>query len=84
MLEAGWKPLCDLVVMIDSLRESRLKRATTRGWTEAEFDQREAAQWPPEKKRLLADVVIPNHGTTEDLRRAVATFWAQYIVPAIH
>ena len=74
LLEAGWGPMCDVVLMIDSPRELRLQRANTRGWTEAEFDRREAAQWPPDEKRRHADVVIPNHGTADDLRHAIARF----------
>ena len=58
LLEAGWKKMCDVVLMIDSPRDLRLSRAKTRGWTEAEFDRREASQWPIDKKRREADVVI--------------------------
>jgi len=84
LLEADWGSLCDIIVMIDSPRELRLKRAATRGWTEAEFDEREAAQWPPDKKRSFADVVIPNHGSADDLRAAIAHFWAKNVAPALH
>jgi dephospho-CoA kinase len=81
LLEAGWGPMCDFVIMIDSPREARLARAATRGWTETEFSQREAAQWPTEKKRSSADAVIQNHGSSAELRAAVADFWAQNIAP---
>jgi dephospho-CoA kinase len=79
LLEAGWGPMCDLVLMIDSPQESRLARALARGWTEAEFDRREAAQWSPEAKRRHAGVVIPNNGTEVELRNAIADFWAREI-----
>jgi dephospho-CoA kinase len=82
LLEAGWGPMCDLVLMIDSPRELRLERAKARGWSEVEFDRREAAQWPPNEKSRLADVVIPNQGTDEELRSAVADFWHREIQPA--
>lgn len=84
LLEAGWGAMCDPVLMIDSPRDLRLSRAKTRGWTEAEFDRREAAQLPVDKKRSLANIVIPNHGSADDLRRMVVDFWAQYIVPDTH
>src|SRR2546430_1610745 len=61
LLEAGWGPMCDLILMIDSPRELRLERATARGWSETEFDRREAAQWPADEKRRHANVVIANH-----------------------
>ncbi len=79
LLEAGWKKMCDLVLLIDSPRDLRLARASTRGWSEAEFDRREAAQWPVEQKRREANVIIPNSGSADDLRRAIDDFWAQYV-----
>jgi dephospho-CoA kinase len=82
LLEADWGPLCDIIVMIDSPRELRLQRAAARSWTEGDFDQREAAQWPPDKKRSFADVVIPNYGSPDDLRTAISRFWAENIAPA--
>jgi dephospho-CoA kinase len=82
LLEADWGSLCDIVLMIDSPRELRLKRASARGWTETDFDDREAAQWPAEEKRRHADIVIPNYGTADELRGAISQFWAQNISPA--
>jgi dephospho-CoA kinase len=79
LLEAGWKPFCDLVVMVDVAREIRLARAAERGWTEADFDAREAAQVSVEEKRRLADFIINNTGTEAELREAVRTFWNENI-----
>jgi dephospho-CoA kinase len=84
LLEADWGSLCDIILMIDSPRELRLERASARGWTAADFDERECAQWPPEEKRRHADVVIPNYGTADELRGAIAQFWTQNIAPADH
>jgi dephospho-CoA kinase len=80
LLEAGWGPMCDVVLMVDAKRETRLTRARNRGWSEAQFDEREAAQWPIVKKRQSADVVINNDGTEDELRRSVRDFWKRYIV----
>lgn len=79
LLEAGWGPMCNVVLMVDSTRETRLTRARARGWTEAEFDKREAAQWPIVKKRGAADFVINNDGSADDLHTAVQAFWDQHI-----
>jgi len=65
--------------MVDASRKTRLARARGRGWTEAQFDQREAAQWPIVKKRDSADVIINNDGTEDDLRKAVRGFWDRYV-----
>jgi dephospho-CoA kinase len=81
LLEADWGSLCDIILMIDSPRELRLLRAMKRGWTEADFDDREAAQWSAEEKRRHADNVIPNESTAEDFRGAISRFWAQNIAP---
>jgi dephospho-CoA kinase len=81
LLEVGWGPLCDVVVMVDVPREIRLERAKTRGWTEAEFARREAAQWPAAKKRQAAGYVLSNAGTEPELRAAVRNFWTQNIAP---
>jgi dephospho-CoA kinase len=79
LLEAGWGPTCDILLMVDVPRELRLKRALQRGWTEAEFDRREAAQWPMDDKRRSAHVIISNAGTEEELRQEVRKFWNAHI-----
>jgi dephospho-CoA kinase len=80
LLEAGWGPMCDVILMVDASREVRLARAQHRGWTEDHFNQREAAQWPVEEKRRSADVVIKNDGTEDELREAVRDFWQRHVV----
>jgi dephospho-CoA kinase len=79
LLEAGWDAICDIVLMVDAARETRLARARNRGWSETQFDEREAAQWPVERKREAADVVVNNDGTEEELSRAVRGFWEQHV-----
>ena len=72
LLEAGWQDLCDIVVFVDSPRSERLRRAADhRGWSEADFDSRERAQWPCEEKRRHADYVIRNDASRDSLRREV-------------
>jgi dephospho-CoA kinase len=82
LLEAGWGPLCDLVVMVDVPRDARLARAMERGWSEAEFTRREAAQWPVDTKSQHADAVLSNAGSIDDLRREVRHLWDAHIAPA--
>ena len=62
LFEAGWNRRCSLVVFVEAPPEVRRNRAAARGWSEEQFLAREAAQWPPERKRALADVVIDNSG----------------------
>jgi dephospho-CoA kinase len=82
LLEAGWGPMCDILLMVDVPREIRLKRALSRGWTEDEFSRREAAQWPIDDKRREAHFMIANDGSEAELRQAVQEFWHAHVVDA--
>jgi dephospho-CoA kinase len=79
LFEAGWQSLCDIVLFVDAPRDVRLQRAKSRGWTDAEFTQREAAQWPVDEKRRAADFVLNNDGSEDDLRQAVQQFWDRHL-----
>ena len=75
MLKSGWDTICDCVLFVDANRENRLERAQARGWSEADFDAREAAQVSLETKRQRADATIHNDGTIEETREQVEQFW---------
>lgn len=75
MLKAGWDRLCSHLVFVDSPRETRLKRALARGWTEADFDGRESAQEPVDVKRKLANSVIDNSGSFEATEAQIEQLW---------
>lgn len=79
LLEANWQPLCDIVVFVDADREIRAARAASRGWSSDDFTRREAAQWPVEKKRAAADVVLANSGDVDSLRQGVGDLWRKYV-----
>jgi dephospho-CoA kinase len=80
LLEAGWGPICDLLIMVDAPRAFRLARAAERGWSEAELARREAAQWPVDDKRREADLVVANDGSEAELRNAVRGVWEHHVV----
>lgn len=80
LLEAGWAPLCDVVLMVDSPRELRRNRARRRGWSDDEFDRREQTQWPVEEKRRAADVIVENAGSENELYKLVGDFWQNYVL----
>ena len=79
LLESHWDAECDLVLFVDAPLEQRYSRAAGRGWTPLQFAQREAAQWPVEKKRQHADWVLPNAGTPEELQKQVQQFWQERV-----
>lgn len=61
LFEAGVDAECDAVIWVEASRETRLERVIrTRGWTEAELDRREKAQWPIERKRAKCRYEISN------------------------
>jgi dephospho-CoA kinase len=75
LVEAGWDAMCDVLVYVDAPREARLSRALGRGWTQTDFDAREAAQETLQAKRELADFKIDNSGDLQQLRSQVERFW---------
>jgi len=75
MFKAGWDKLCDKILFVDSPRELRLARAKSRGWSEAEFDAREAVQESLDAKRSRAEVIIDNSSSPEHTYAQVERFW---------
>jgi dephospho-CoA kinase len=69
--EAGWQNQCDAVAFVDVAPERRWERVQSRGWSEEEWRRREASQWPVERKRGAADVVVDNNGTLEDAAQSL-------------
>jgi dephospho-CoA kinase len=70
--EAGLTGQCDRVIFVETPEETRVSRArAARGWGVTELARREAAQWPLDRKRALADHVICNDGDPASLRAQV-------------
>jgi len=75
MRKAGWDKMCQAVVYVDAPREVRLARAHQRGWADAQFAAREAAQESILAKRQAADYVIDNSGDATQTREQVEHLW---------
>ena len=68
LFEAGLETLCSEVWLVDCEPQQQLNRLQRRnGLSEIEAQARLDAQWPLERKRPLADVVINNRGTVNEL-----------------
>jgi dephospho-CoA kinase len=68
----------DLVIVVDVPAETQLERLTgARGMAEDQARARMAAQATREQRLAVADIVIDNSGTREDLDRRVAEVWAE-------
>jgi dephospho-CoA kinase len=66
----------DLVVIVEAPEEVRLKRLASRGMDEAEARRRMSAQASDAERRAVADVVLDNSGSREELDRQVDALWA--------
>ena len=66
----------DLVVIVEAPEDVRLARLTARGMDEADARRRMAAQASDAERRAIADVVLDNSGSPEDLEHQVDRLWA--------
>jgi len=55
----------DATICVACSEKTQRHRLRARGWTDEQIDQRLAAQWPVEKKMLLADYVVWTEGPLE-------------------
>jgi dephospho-CoA kinase len=67
----------DLVVVIEASLPTRLERLAGRGMAEQDARDRMAAQATDEDRRAIADVVVPNDGSLDDLRAAIDDVWGR-------
>lgn len=75
LLESGWRDAVDIVAFVDVPWAERLRRvALSRDWTEEDLRRREASQWPLDRKRAAADVVIDNSGSVDTAGRQLADY----------
>lgn len=72
LFEAGMEALCREVWLVDLDEARQLERLMARDQLSLpEARQRIQAQWPLERKRGLADVILKNHGDQAKLSRQV-------------
>jgi dephospho-CoA kinase len=79
LFETGWDIWCDQVWFIDTSDETVLASANRRGWTAETLERRKARQLPVDQKRRLSSHIIDNHGTLEQLRSALESWWQETI-----
>lgn len=65
LLEAGWGTECDELLYVDLPRELQICFVKKRGCKKADLEAREKNQFPLEKKRAAATVIVPNPGNEE-------------------
>ncbi|MDT0306683.1 dephospho-CoA kinase [Streptomyces sp. DSM 44917] len=68
----------EAVIVVDAAEETRLERLVRlRGMTEEDARARMAAQAGREERLKIADHVLDNNGTVEDLERQVEELWRE-------
>jgi dephospho-CoA kinase len=78
LFEAGWDVLCDRVVFVDAPEDQRRARlAAQRGWSPEVLEARERAQWPLDRKRRAADLLLRNDSDRDALRPEAQRLWDQ-------
>ncbi|TFV66754.1 UNVERIFIED_ORG: dephospho-CoA kinase [Bacillus sp. AZ43] len=81
LVETGQASLYDLVVVVEADPELRVARLVRRGLTADDARARIAAQASDAERRAVADVVLDNSGTPEELAEQVDRFWAERVGP---
>jgi dephospho-CoA kinase len=81
LVETGQAGTYDLVLVVEAELETRLARLVERGTKREDAQARIAAQATDEQRRAVADVVLDNSGTLEQLETQVGRFWEERVEP---
>ncbi|MCV2491412.1 dephospho-CoA kinase [Geodermatophilus sp. YIM 151500] len=82
LVETGQAGSFDLVLVVEADAATRLARLAARGMSEDDARARIASQATDAQRRAVADVVLDNSGTEDDLAAQVDRFWAERVEPA--
>lgn len=83
LVETGQAGSYDLVLVVETDPEVRVRRLVERGLSAADARARIGSQATDEQRRAVADVVLRNDGGREDLAAQVDRFWAEHVAPAL-
>lgn len=83
LVENGLAEAYDLVLVVEAPERLRLERLAARGMAEPDVRARMAAQADDAARRALADAVIVNAGTLDELAVAVDEMWASTVAPRL-
>jgi dephospho-CoA kinase len=71
----------DFIITVESDPELRKQRLRARGLFSSDIEKRMAAQATQEQRRAIADCVLTNDGTEDELLRQVENIWESTILP---
>lgn len=83
LVETGQAGSYDLVLVVRTDEETRVRRLVGRGLPEADARARIASQATDEQRAAVADVVLSNDGDEEELAGRVARFWSERVEPVV-
>ena len=79
LLESGLETLCGPIVFVDTPRSLRLARASARGMTREDWEQREKMQKPVNEKKTRADTIIDCTKSPREVREQVHELWELFL-----
>jgi dephospho-CoA kinase len=83
LFETGGADRFDLVITVEADEGTRIQRAITRGLKEYEVRKRMASQASETDRRSIADIVIVNEGSREELLSRVEQVWGDELLPRL-
>jgi dephospho-CoA kinase len=81
LVETGMAPMFPLVVVVTAPVETRVERLIQRGMDEADARTRISAQAPEEQRRAIADVLLDNSGSQDELVEKARYLWRNRVLP---
>src|SRR4051794_11933746 len=84
LVETGMAPSFPLVVVVTADPETRVQRLINRGMDEADARARIKAQAPEEQRRAIADVLLDNSGSQDELVEQARDLWYNRVLPLAH
>ena len=82
LVEQGMVDLFDCVVVVEAPFALRIAHLEERGLSREEAESRMASQADDEERRRIADVLLLNNGTREDLADGVDWLWEHRLAAA--
>jgi dephospho-CoA kinase len=84
LVETGMAPAFPLVVVVTADEETRVERLIKRGMDEADARARIKAQAPEGQRRAIADVLLDNSGSQDELVESARELWYNRVLPLAH
>ncbi|MDP9184543.1 MAG: dephospho-CoA kinase [Actinomycetota bacterium] len=75
LIEMGTHRDCDVVVVVSATPDTQVARSVAGGMDEADVRARIASQLPLDERARMADVLLDNEGTFEELEAEVEVLW---------